>query len=108
MALALADEPGTPQDETQASYAASFTPDELWLDRRLPAALVQQRATALNLIAPQARVWIDGEAYLVERLISLPGGQTGAEPGTVLERIGRALVVQTSDGRVSLTTWPLL
>jgi methionyl-tRNA formyltransferase len=103
VARALTDEPGTPQDSTRASYAASFTPEEMWLDWHLPAAVLQRRATALNLFVPQARAWLDGRPYLVEQLTSLPDTSSRAQPGTVLERSGNRLQVQTAAGIAQLT-----
>jgi methionyl-tRNA formyltransferase len=103
VARALANEPGTPQDATAASYAAPFTPEERWLAWDLPAAVVQRRATALNLYVPQARAWIDGRAYQVEQVTCHPAAPPRARPGTVLERSGDTVVLQTADGIAHLT-----
>lgn len=102
MARALAGDPGTPQDGARASYAASFTPEERWLAWDLPGAVIQRRATALNLAVPQARAWIDGRAYLVERVACRPVAPR-ERPGTVLERSGDTLSVFTADGIAHLT-----
>ena len=95
---ALAGDPGTPQDPTQASYAASFLPEEMWLDWRLPAAILQRRVTALNLLAPQAMVMVEGRTYVVESLISLPDTAPRRDPATVLAASPGSLTVQTAEG----------
>jgi methionyl-tRNA formyltransferase len=104
---ALADDPGTPQDDTEASYAASYTEDEMWLDWSVPAAVLQQRATALNLFEPHARAIIDGREYRVDAVTSLPDEPSRAEPGTVLESFENLVKVQTADGVALLAASPL-
>ncbi len=99
-ARALADEPGEPQDDAQASYAASFAPEETWLDWALPATTLQYRATALNLQAPRAKARINGATYLIERLQALPDGSSPQPPGTLLDNAGSTLIVQTGHGAV--------
>jgi methionyl-tRNA formyltransferase len=100
---ALADEPGEPQDDARASYAASFTPEETWLDWNLPAMTLQYRATALNLLKPQAMARINGDTYLVERLQALSDGSSQHPPGTVLDSSTNTLTVQTGHGTVRVT-----
>ena len=97
VARALADEPGTPQEEAGASYAASFAPEERWLEWTLPATTLQRRAIALNLFEVQARAWIEGHAYLLDEAEALPE-VAAALPGTVLQRAERTVTVQTGQG----------
>ena len=104
---ALAGDPGLPQDPSQASYGASFAPEELWLDWRLPATVLQRRTTALNLLVPQAKAIVNGRAYLVEALVSLPNPSPRGDPGTVLASSPGALTVQTADGVAEMVAWPL-
>jgi methionyl-tRNA formyltransferase len=104
---ALADEPGTPQDSTQASYAASFTEEDMWLDWNLPSAVLRLRVTALNLLAPRAKALIDGREYLVDDLMSLSDSPPRAQPGTVLERFENVVKVQTAEGIALLTVTEL-
>lgn len=95
---ALAGDPGIPQDSSEASYAGSFTQEEMWLDWLLPASILQRRVTALNLLASQARATVDGHAYLVETLASLPNALPRHAPGTVIAASPGSLAVQTAEG----------
>ena len=98
VARALADDPGTPQDEAGASYAASFTPEEMWLDWAQPATTLQRRVTALNLFEVQAKAWVDGRAYLLDEARALPEAPSQAPPGTLLARSDQTVTVQTRRG----------
>ena len=102
VARAVAGEPGEPQDESLASYAAPFTDEELWLNWDEPALTVQRRAAALNLAGPAARGRIDGETYLVWDVRARSVPKTVASPGTVLQRAGDLLTIQVADGAVDL------
>jgi methionyl-tRNA formyltransferase len=104
---ALADEPGTPQDSSQASYAASFTDEDMWLDWNVPAAVLKLRVAALNLVTPQAKAVIGGREYLVDGLANLPDAPPRTEPGTVLERFENAVKVQTAEGIALLSVMPI-
>jgi methionyl-tRNA formyltransferase len=99
---AIAGDPGTPQDEAAATYAAPFTEPEYLLDLREPARTLQRRALALNFPTPgRARVEFGGTTYAVRGLRAVPGGGRG-EPGTVLARNGSTLTVQAGDGPVEI------
>ena len=99
---AIAGEPGTPQDETQATYAAPFTEAERRLDWREPARTLQRRALALNFPAPgRAYAEIAGTTYAIRHLRPIPGGPCG-EPGTLLHRTGATLTVCAGDGPVEV------
>lgn len=101
----LAGEPGTPQDETRASYAAPFSPDEQWIDWHWSPATVQRRVTALNLLVPTARAIIDGEA--VEVTEAHPVAVSGSvPPGDVIARAEGRAVVSTRDGAVEVAIAP--
>ncbi len=63
-ARAIAGEPGEPQEESTASYAAAFTAAELVLDLTEPAATIRRKTAALNAFGDQARVRI-GDRDLV-------------------------------------------
>lgn len=104
---ALAGDPGTPQEEANASYAASFTSAEMWLEWALPATTLQRRATALNLFETQAKAWIDGRAYLVDEAEALPEASSPAPPGAVLDRSGGTVTVQTGRGALRIVTTAL-
>jgi methionyl-tRNA formyltransferase len=106
MDLVLAGDPGTPQDEAQASYAASFTADELWLDWRWPAELLQRRTIALNMLEPTARALLnDVEVRVIAIRPTLEEGQ-GSLPGTVLAAVDHGFLVVAKDGVVAVEIVP--
>jgi methionyl-tRNA formyltransferase len=90
-------EPGIPQDESKASYAALFSEDEHWLDWSWPRSVLQRRWTALNLFGPHARARIGDVPYLVERVDQGPG-EVQATPGTLVDRDGDRVAVAVGDG----------
>ena len=100
---AIAGDPGTPQDEATATYAAPFTDAESLLDLREPARTLRRRALALNFpAADRARAEIGGVTYAVRAMRPVPGGPCG-EPGTLLARSGSTLTVCAGDGPVEVT-----
>lgn len=104
---AVAGDPGVPQDDEQASYAAAFSEAEHWLDWDQPARTLQCQAVALNLFGTRAaRCWIDGVPWVVERIEPLADGHTAA-PGTVLARGDGELQIAVADGAVRVTAAPL-
>ena len=103
VARALADDPGMVQDSSQASYAASFTPEEMWLDWSRSSAVLQRQTTALNLTEPCAKGRIEGTAYRIQQLTCHAGPAHEVPPGTVLERVGNIIMLQTADSPVRLT-----
>jgi methionyl-tRNA formyltransferase len=99
---AIAGEPGTLQDETQATYAAPFTDAECLLDLREPALTLQRRVLALNFPVPvRARAEIAGTTHAIHGLRPISGGACG-EPGTLLHRAGGTLIVCAGDGPVEV------
>jgi methionyl-tRNA formyltransferase len=102
VARAVAGEPGEPQDESLASYAAPFSEEEMWLTWNEPALTVQRRAAALNLVGPAARGRIDGESYLVWNVRARPAPTTVTAPGTVLMQAGDLFTIRVADGAVEL------
>jgi methionyl-tRNA formyltransferase len=106
VARAVAGDPGEPQDEALASYAAPFSEAETWLAWDEPASTVQRRATALNLVGPTARALIDGDAYLIwnVRARAINGGDV--PPGTVLSHAGEQLIIRVADGAVECLARP--
>lgn len=101
---ALADEPGTPQDDAQASYAASFTEKDMWLDWGLPAATLQRQTVALNIFEPQARGMIEGRSYAITDLREVPDPPGRLAPGTVLAWSGNTATIQTGQGLAQVKT----
>ncbi len=102
MAQVIAGEPGTPQDDAQASYAASYTPEEFFLDWAWPVATIVRRTVALNLVAPQARAVLRGEAVAVLGARPVAVSLSASKPGTVLARTVDGYVVAASDGAVEI------
>jgi methionyl-tRNA formyltransferase len=104
---ALAGDPGTPQDSSRASYAASFGEEETWQDWNVPARVLQRRVTALNLFSPQARAVIDGRPYCITGLTAMPEARSSAPPGTTIEWAEHGVTIQTADGMAHVTVAPL-
>ena len=98
-------ERGEEQDDSAATYAAGFTPDDHWLDWRLPGDALRRRAIALNLVETRARAAIEGHARLVLMVAPVPEAEApyvrfGVQPGEVIGRDGDDLVVMAGDGPV--------
>jgi methionyl-tRNA formyltransferase len=103
VARAIAGEPGVPQPEQGASYAAVFAEHEHWLDLSEPAFVLQCKASAL-LGAGHAPMLRLGETDVQVARVDLVDDQTprGA-PGEILERQPDAVLVQTRDGVAKIT-----
>ncbi len=105
-ARAVAGEPGTPQDETLATYAAPFTEEEHWLDWAESARVLQRKAAALNVFHPAAKARLDGQEWVIERLEHADAG-TSAAPRTILDRTDEAMIVAVGEGAVQVVARPL-
>jgi methionyl-tRNA formyltransferase len=103
VARALAGDPGDPQDETIATFAAPFTDDERWLRWDEPALTVQRRAAALNLAGEPAKAHVDGEIVSILDVLAQPDSTPPAPPGTVLSRTADTARIQTTDGIAEIT-----
>ena len=107
MARAIAGDPGTPQDESQASYAAQFTEAEQWLDLSEASHVIQRKLTALTMAHPNSvKVRIAESGYSVEQLDVLDLPSTGA-PGSVAEQSATSCVVNSGDGQVRISLKPI-
>ncbi|HEY8292312.1 MAG TPA: formyltransferase family protein [Thermomicrobiales bacterium] len=107
VARAIAGDPGTPQDETCATYAAPFTDEEHWLNWAETKYTLQRKAVALNLFGPSAaKARIAGEPYRVQQVEALADAGA-ASPGVVLDRTEDGFVVGVADGAVRVTAAPL-
>ena len=112
---AIAGEPGTPQDESQASYGGIFSAEERWLDWNLPAKLLQARSVVLDLnkegmddrAAPGCLARIAGTPYAVQRVTPLAGVAAPAAPGTVLAVDGDCATLCCADGVLLVQARPL-
>jgi methionyl-tRNA formyltransferase len=100
-ARAVAGDPGTPQDSTGATYAAAFTDAEYVVDLAEPAATVQRKTAALNVLTDQARVRLAGRELVVHAAHVEPV-EVRTTPGTVLEEHPDGLTVQAADHAVRL------
>lgn len=105
-ARAVAGEPGTPQDESLATYAAPFTEEEHRLDWTEPARVLQRKAAALNVFHPAAKARLDGKGWMIERLERADAGASAA-PGTILDRTDGGMIVAVGDGAVRIVARPL-
>lgn len=103
MARVLAGEPGEPQDELQASYAAPFTPEERWLSWDRPVGLLRKQVAALS---PAAFATLDGDPVAILTLDAAPVEMADVPPGTVLHRRDHEAVVRVQDGVVRVTFTP--
>lgn len=103
---AAAGQPGEPQDDAQASYAASFSPEELRLAWDRPGDVLQRQATALNLLEPRARAALAGAERTVLAVVPGPLGHPTVPPGTVLAREDDRYTVAVAGGVVDVLTAP--
>ena len=107
-ARALAGEAGEVQNESGASYAAAFSEAEHWLSWQENQAVVQRKATALNLFGPpQAKAQIAGQPFLIERVEPLPASGADAAPGTVISQPAEnQYMIAVGDGAVQVRVKP--
>lgn len=106
-ARAVAGDPGTPQDDARATYAAPFTEEERWLDWTEAKYTLQRKAVALNLLGPPgATARIAGEPYRVQRIEALPDA-VATSPGVVLDRTEDGFIIGVANGAVRVIAVPL-
>ena len=107
MAQALRGNPGIPQVDEKATYAAAFTEAEYWLNWNEPRRVIQRKMTALNLAGPGlARAHVSGERHPVFDIEMLPPQQIKLPPGTCLKRSKTTCDIQAADGPVRLHISP--
>lgn len=106
VARGIAGEPGEPQDEAAATYAARFTEEEYWLDWSLPALTLQRRALALNLFGVQARGVLAGQPHAILHAATV-AAPAGGPPGTILTQAGNEVVVRAGEGALHVVALPL-
>lgn len=102
LARAIAGEPGTPQDEAQATEAPAFTDAECWLDWRDSPRLLQRRVTALQMAGETVRAEIAGRNYIIEQVLPLVDSEGGAAAGTILAHSPGSITVQVGGGAVQV------
>ncbi len=103
LARAIAGDPGRQQDETQATYAARFTPEDRWLDWNFPKSLLQCRALALTMAGHRPRGILEGVPYALRAVQPRAAGGTTGTPGAVLARAGNVCTIAVSDGAMDVT-----
>ena len=104
IARALAGEPGEPQDASQATYGAPFTPEERWLSWDRPLHLLRKQVAVL---APHAFAMLDGDPVAILTLNAEPVALPDMLPGTVLDRTDHAAIVRVQDGVARVTYTPV-
>lgn len=100
LARAVAGEPGTAQDEREATYAGAYGEAECWLDWHAPRRLLQCRATALAMEGCAVKAIIAGQEYTVAGVTPLQGQEEAAAPGTVLDHDERGFTLRVGDGAI--------
>ncbi len=105
------DEPGEPQDESQATEAGLFEEEWRTIDWSQPARTVLNQVRSwigVRDIPPGAIGEVDGELLQIFRarlfLADSEPGEPGP-PGTVLHRDGERLVVQCGDEPLEILAW---
>jgi methionyl-tRNA formyltransferase len=103
MSRAIAGDPGEPQDEDEATYAAPFTEAECRLDWTEPGRTLQRKTVALNFpVLVRARAEIAGEVWGVRRVRPLAEAGVCGEPGSLVGRAGSVLTICAGDGPVEV------
>jgi len=90
----------TPQDDAQATYAPKLEKDELWLDWRESATVLERQVRAFAP-GPGARFALEKEPVKVLAASVEPSPAPQSEVGTVLDE---ALLVQTGEQALRLLT----
>jgi methionyl-tRNA formyltransferase len=101
-------EPGEPQDESRASYAALFDDDWRMIDWSRPARQIHNQVrswSGVRDIPRGALGQIDGATLQIIKTRLLPPAPASAPPGTVLDRDDARLVVQCADGPLEVLAW---
>ena len=98
---AIAGDPGQPQDESSATYAATFSEAERRLNWHENVDVIHRRFWAVNLLEPGTVTGrLDGRNYRISDVI-YTNETIAAEPGTQLES-SDGLLVQAADGQICL------
>jgi methionyl-tRNA formyltransferase len=107
-ARVAAGDPGEPQDESRAGYAALFTDDWREIDWAQPARAVhnQVRSWVGARGTPRGAFGVlDGQRVLVTKTRLVGDGTTSPAPGTAVHRDGGTLVVGCGDGPLEILAW---
>jgi methionyl-tRNA formyltransferase len=103
MEKAIAGAVGTPQDNSQATYAAPFTEEERWLDWSDSRKALQLKHMALTIgESDEAKAHIDGKPYRVKNLETVEPQNLSGEVGQILIREDESLIIQVGDGALRI------
>jgi methionyl-tRNA formyltransferase len=94
--------PGTPQDESEATYAHRLTKDDGAIDWTWPAVHLHNLIRGLHPW-PHAFSSLHGRRFILRRSAIETAGPAGVSPdlpGTILEADGDRLIIATGDGRL--------
>lgn len=101
---ALARSQGTPQDDSAAGYAASFTPAECVVDPSLPRNLIIRRVAALMGAGCVPILEVEGARYALQGAYPSPDG-IARQPG-VVRQTSEFIEISTTGGCVALDLRP--
>ncbi|MEM7536450.1 MAG: formyltransferase family protein [Chloroflexota bacterium] len=106
---ALAGDPGTPQDDSQATYAAPFSREERWVDWDEDQLVILRKVTALNMMNPaNAKTMIDYEPYVLHDIELMESvHDSSVAIGTCIEQGEDFAIMQVRDGLVRANVEPL-
>lgn len=99
-----AGELGTPQNCSQASYAAKFTEEELWLDWNEPCSTILRKFTALNghfdwnYKSARAKAKIGDGYFKVKELKLLSENKDLYGSEKLIDNSGDYRIVEANDG----------
>ena len=97
MAKAIAGNPGTQQDDSEATYAAPYTEEEKWLDWNEPRRIIQLKHMGL---VGEAKATINDEAYSIKSIQAIPQQELSGEPGQILDRNDNTYIIQSGDDAI--------
>ncbi|TWT10360.1 methionyl-tRNA formyltransferase [Streptococcus sp. sy004] len=89
-----------PQDESQVSFAPNIKPEEEILDWNKPARNLFNQVRGMNPW-PVAHTFLAGQRFKIHQ-VTVVDGQ--GQPGQIIEKTKKSLVVATGQGAISLVT----
>jgi methionyl-tRNA formyltransferase len=101
---AVAGDPGSEQDDSQASYAAPFGEKEYRLDLTEAKNIILRRTTALNFMGPgKVRAVIDGQMIAVQSVNPLPDDSVRHPLGSSIAKTDQTWTAQAADGLIEIS-----
>ncbi|TWT14670.1 methionyl-tRNA formyltransferase [Streptococcus sp. sy010] len=89
-----------PQDESQVSFAPNIKPEEEILDWNKPARNLFNQVRGMNPW-PVAHTFLAGQRFKIHQVTVVDGR---GQPGQIIEKTKKSLVVATGQGAISLVT----